>query len=476
VGDGRRLAWLVAIAAIVLFGPVAAWAQESATARVRVRGPGASAVERVIARVLASSGYRVATSRRRGAALRVTGRVDGADEGGPVTVHLAVRAGGALVARVRARGASRRAALERMESKLAPAVEAARARRGGARADRRADAREPAEGEGEREYDFDDAADDDDGAAADANATPAAVAAAPAAKPSTRPPARRRAARRRPVPARRTAARVEVESTPRGSAPADAAAGSDVSASAPEPGERARAPWVSIAVGPELYGRHFSYRDDLFQELQEYDVTATPAVTATATIYPMARGSRGALAGLGLAGAFTHVPSFDSEDGAGGQYTSEARSYALGARYRHAILGVEVAGALDYGSQSFSIASSGDMPAPDFPGVNYRYLRAGLGVSAPLWSRYSIAAAAGYRQVLSSGQIESDDFFPRSSARAFDADLELSAALAWGFDVRVGAALERYGHDLQPEPGDARVAGGALDQYLRLFLRLGYTY
>ena len=186
--------------------------------------------------------------------------------------------------------------------------------------------------------------------------------------------------------------------------------------------------------------------------------------------------SSGALAGLGAAGHFTHVPSFETEDGAGARYISEARSFAGGARYRYALGPVSLAAALDFGQQSFSIESRGDMAGPDFPAVKYRYLRAGLGASAPLWSRYSIAAAVGYRHVLSSGEIESAEFFPRTTARALDVELDLAAALLWGFDVRLGAALERYGHDLQPEPGDSKVAGGALDQYPRLHLRLGYTY
>jgi hypothetical protein len=204
-------------------------------------------------------------------------------------------------------------------------------------------------------------------------------------------------------------------------------------------------------------------------------VLATPAVGAVATVYPIGR-SRGALAGLGLSGRFTHVPSFDSEDGAGGRYTSEARSFSAGARYRLVLRSIEVAAAVDGGSQSFSIAPRGDMAEPEFPAVDYRYLRAGLDLSIPLWSRYALAAALGYRHVLDSGEIESADYFPRSSARGFDAELEMSAALLWGFDLRAGASLERYGHDLDPEPGDANVAGGALDQYPRLYLRLGYAH
>lgn len=232
--------------------------------------------------------------------------------------------------------------------------------------------------------------------------------------------------------------------------------------------------WLSLSVGPELYGRHYSYRDDLFEVLRAYDLTATPALTATAEVYPVSA-RRDPLAGLGVAARFTHVPTFDTEDVAGSQYESKAQSYVAGARYRIQIARVELAAAVDYGSQSFSIAPVADAPDPDFPDARYRFVRAGLGGAAPLVAGFALAGGIGYRQVLASGEIESGDFFPRSSARGIDGELELSYALMLGFDVRAGAALERYGHDLDPEPGDPRVAGGALDQYPRFYVRLGFT-
>jgi hypothetical protein len=443
----RRWRLCVAMAVMLAVGVAGSAAQAAPSARVRVRGPGADSVERAVARALASRGYRVIKGRRAG--LKISGRVRGGEQGKRrVTVALTVRSGGAVVGRLRVRAASRRAALVRVERELWPAIAPALARRGGDEAD-----------------DVDDAdvdVDEEEGEEADQISTAAAIAPAAPAAPAARSRDRARRAR-----GRRTAA-VDESSSGR------IAAGADVSASAPE-AERG-APWVSIAVGPELYGRHFTYRDDVFQQLQEYDVTATPALTATGEVYPMVGRSSGALAGLGAAGHFTHVPSFETEDGAGTLYTSEARSFAGGARYRYALGPVSLAAALDFGQQSFSIESRGDMAGPDFPAVKYRYLRAGLGAAAPLWSRYSIAAAVGYRHVLSSGEIESAEFFPRTTARALDVELALAAALLWGFDVRLGAALERYGHDLQPEPGDSKVAGGALDQYPRLHLRLGYTY
>ena len=412
------------VVVLVLVVPEAARADPGAdTARVRVRGSGASGIERAIARVLAEHRIRVVKGRKKPAAVRIDGRVRPGRRGGErVTVQLTVRRGAEVIGSMRVRAASARAAARTIERDLWGEI-----------------------------------------GTAVAGAPPAPVEAAPPVRAAVSP--RRRAPR--PVRSRRT----RVAAAP---AAPDATAEVDAStADATEPGGADR--WLSVAVGAELYARHFSYRDDLFEALNEYDLAGTPALTFTAEAYPLASRRRDALAGIGGAARFTHVPSFDSEDLAGARYTSKARSYALGGRYRRRIARVDVAGALDYGSQSFSIASAGDAPDPDFPAVRYHYLRAGLSAAAPVWSRYAIAGAVGYRQVLSTGEIESDDFFPRASARGLDLELELSAAIGWGFDVRAGAALERYGFALDPEPGDARVAGGALDQYARFYVRLGFT-
>jgi hypothetical protein len=433
VMQGRALARVAVLAAFLVAG--SAWAEPSPSARVRVRGPGAARVEKAVARVLTSHGYRVMRGRGKGVvALRVSGRVRRSGKR-HLVARLTARAEGEVVGRLRVRAASRRALLGKIENELGPTIERALARQDGEdRDDRRASEDIVAEAE------------------------PVATEAAPDADA---------VASAAPVAPRRRVRVAAAWARPTSSA--------DVTASVPDPAEREAAPWIRIAVGPELYGRRFTYRDDIFEQLREYDVLATPAVTATATVYPIGP-SRGGLAGFGLSGRFTHVPSFDSEDGAGGRYTSEARSFSAGARYRLIVAGIELAAALDAGSQSFSIAPRGDMAQPEFPAVDYRYLRAGLDLSIPLWSRYALAAAVGYRHILASGEIESAEYFPRSTARGFDAELELSAALLWGFDLRAGAALERYGHDLDPVPGDAKVAGGALDQYPRLYLRLGFAH
>jgi hypothetical protein len=49
---------------------------------------------------------------------------------------------------------------------------------------------------------------------------------------------------------------------------------------------------------------------------------------------------------------------------------------------------------------------------------------------------------------------------------AVDAALAVAYRFTSMFEARLGADLRRYGLDLHPQPTDARVVSGAIDQYI----------
>ncbi len=222
--------------------------------------------------------------------------------------------------------------------------------------------------------------------------------------------------------------------------------------------------------------RHFKYRDDVFQELRQYDLAGAAAFGVTADAYPL-HARRDWLAGLGGAARMWYARPFDSDAVNGESYTSKSNGWAVGARWRRTVAGVEVAGALDLGRQSFNVDAAGAEYESMVPAVRYTYVRPAVSGRLRFLDDYAAEVALGYRHVLSTGEIESEGYFPRLAARGIDIEAQLAYALPFviGFDVRAGAGLEQYGFDLNPEPGDASVAGGATDRYPRLFLRLGYT-
>lgn len=222
----------------------------------------------------------------------------------------------------------------------------------------------------------------------------------------------------------------------------------------------------SLAAGPELIGRSFSYRDDVFAELREYSLRGAFAVSMQADYYPLSQ--------FGVAAAVSLSPSFTTDGPFEEEYQSRTSGLRAGARYRRPLASGLITAALDYGQRSFSVGSSGESMSSGIPDVDYKFVRLATGASWPLTERFAVQGSLGYRLLLATGQIESEEYFPRSSAHGMDAELSLSAKVSGGFTVLVGTALERYGFALKPEPGDPNVAGGAVDQYLRYFVSVGY--
>ena len=307
----------------------------------------------------------------------------------------------------------------------------------------------------------------------------------PAAKPVTKklvaakapPPARAKpAARPQPVESEtEDAEEDETESESGSSSAVSTGDGVEMTMGDPEPAAGGET-WLSIGAGPELVARHFSYRDDVFQELRQYDLAGAAAFGITADAYPL-RTRRDWLAGIGGAARFWYARPFDSDAVNGETYTSKSNGWSVGARWRRTVAGVEVAGALDLGRQSFNVDAAGSEYESMVPAVRYTYVRPGVSGRLRFLDRYAAELSLGYRHVLSAGEISTEPYFPRLGARGFDLEGLVSYELPFvsGLDVRAGAGLEQYGFDLKPEPGDERVAGGATDQYPRVFLRVGYT-
>src|SRR5690606_4035409 len=211
--------------------------------------------------------------------------------------------------------------------------------------------------------------------------------------------------------------------------------GAAASASSP-PGTGA----LSLVVGPEMVGRRFGYRDDLFRELRGYELAGAASLGAGAEWYPLAERG-GHLARLGVAARLIVTPGFRSTDAEGRDYTSRAHHVTIGARYAVALGRLRLAAALGGGHQVFKTAPDDPEMESVLPGVSYRFVRAGLHAAAPLTGRYGLKGAIGYRHILSSGEIADADHFPRMSGMGIDLDLALVARLTAGLDLRLGGAL-----------------------------------
>ncbi|MEO1335055.1 MAG: hypothetical protein AAFV29_05410 [Myxococcota bacterium] len=228
-------------------------------------------------------------------------------------------------------------------------------------------------------------------------------------------------------------------------------------------GGRNRSP-LTVALGIGLQSRDYSYNDDVFQALRPYELSGAPAITADVRWYPAGHFTDGILQHIGIDARLRYLVGVSSEDSEGNQFDTGSFDVFGSLRGRLPFGAHEAGLALGFGTHSFDVDLPEDGPA--LPAVNYSYLRIGADSRFSLPASLELYFGAGFRQVLSSGDVSTDVWFPNASQAGVDAQL----ALGWSFydnlELRLGAEYTRYFFSLNPEVGDNPVAGGALDQYI----------
>jgi hypothetical protein len=240
-----------------------------------------------------------------------------------------------------------------------------------------------------------------------------------------------------------------------------------------DPGRAILGASATFAVG----GRWFSYNDALTKNLRTYDVFGAPIAMFGLEVYPLATREVSVVSGLGITGSYAQAFGLESAIEGGGPISTTWRSFDVGLRLRlragdgdgAPIVGLRAG----YGALAFSFDEPPAWLGDEVPSVDYGFLRGGADARLPL-GRAAILLSAGYRGVLSAGEV--GDRFRAGTVGAVDAGAGLAVALAAGFELRLLADYTRFFYAFEPEPGDAYVAGGALDQLLTVGLGAGFYY
>ena len=227
-----------------------------------------------------------------------------------------------------------------------------------------------------------------------------------------------------------------------------------------------RAQPFELQLGGGVLSRRLAYRDDLFHALRGYALRAAPLGTLSGRWYPGAHLTNGIGAHIGFEGSFEQGLLFDSLDSGGRSHDSDAWGYSLAARLRQPSGAHQLGAALGYREQAFSV-EGGDLPSGEgaVPGVTYRQLVAAVDARF-VFGPVAIDGRLEAAHVLSAGEMGDTNWFPRATGNRVSAMLELAYAFGGALAVTAGVELRRYFFDLDPEPGDPFVAGGAIDQYL----------
>jgi hypothetical protein len=226
---------------------------------------------------------------------------------------------------------------------------------------------------------------------------------------------------------------------------------------------------LDIAFVLRFFSREFTYNQSLQGPQQPYKLTVAPAPGLAVDYFPIPL--------VGVTGAFNLVVATASRDMEGSVYKTTAYSWLVGAKGRVSLGPVHVEPAVGYGSHVFNVVPfDHDPDRIKIAGVDYRHARLGGEVRLPLSSGMALAAGAHYMHILSAGEILDGKKYFFGSALGGEAHAGVTFPLNFikGSEGRVGLDLRRIAFAFSPEPGDTRVAGGAVDQYIGINLGFGY--
>jgi hypothetical protein len=222
----------------------------------------------------------------------------------------------------------------------------------------------------------------------------------------------------------------------------------------------------------EVCTRHFSYLDRVTSSLRSYDLLAAPLVGVHGELFPLSRTKVPVLKDVSVIGDYRLAFGLSSTDATGDSVSTSWSSFDVGARERvhlNESLALGLHGGYGQNDYTFGAVSEGTT----LPDVQYRFVAAGLDANLTL-SRLSLYLSGSYLGVLSAGLIGT--YFPRATLGGVEGTIGVAYSLAYGFELSLEVAYTRFFYSMNPEPGDAYVAGGALDQMGRGALGVGYVF
>jgi hypothetical protein len=233
-------------------------------------------------------------------------------------------------------------------------------------------------------------------------------------------------------------------------------------------------PFLDLQAAFGVGMRRFSYVDRVTPSLRPYDLSAAPMASVAATVYPFVFTRAPILRDFGVTGDYAQAFAISSEDSTGARVGTTWQSFDVGATERIPLTRALAASiSASYGGDDFQFDQSLAGGAAELPSVAYRFVRTGADLRVRLPFAFSASGGGSYLDILSTGYTE--EIFPRESVGGVEGHLGLSCWVARSWEASLGASYTRVFYAVNPVPGDASVAGGALDEQTRILAGLAYV-
>ncbi|HRI71889.1 MAG TPA: hypothetical protein PK156_46975 [Polyangium sp.] len=233
----------------------------------------------------------------------------------------------------------------------------------------------------------------------------------------------------------------------------------------------------SLRGGLEVGGRWFVYSDPLViaTNLRPYDVTGVPLLTFGGSLRPLIWSHVPILDHTTFSFDYAFAPTLESstsdEQTVNTNWDHGDVKLHVPIRFDKLPLTPRLGPTLGYGWLGFSFTTSSSL-SKEIPTVTYRFVRLGLTGEIAATKRLSILAACDYLSPISGGEVYSR--FRDPQVRGIDARAGAAFELAQGTRIFLLVDYTRFFSTFTPIPGDAYVAGGALDQFGRVEIGIEY--
>jgi hypothetical protein len=227
-------------------------------------------------------------------------------------------------------------------------------------------------------------------------------------------------------------------------------------------GEATAQRFLDVAIGGHGFSRGLTYNQLVKGDLREYQPRLLVGAAANIVYYPGAQFSSGFVTNVGLDVNVAQAFGIQSRTPDTTSYPTQIHDYNGGVRVRLPLDALEPSLTVGFGDSTYSFTGA-NRAALLLPDVHYQYVRAVVGVHVALPSNFSLFVSAGYRHVLSSGQIK-DAYFKSLTVRGAEADAYLAYGITNMIEARLGVDFRRYFYSMHSTNNDAFIAGGAVDQ------------
>jgi hypothetical protein len=223
------------------------------------------------------------------------------------------------------------------------------------------------------------------------------------------------------------------------------------------PAQIAAASVLDVALGGEVVGRHFEYRNGIQPGSSRYTLFPAPGARLRAQLFPLVRA--GAPWGdLGILAEYVRIYS-EMNDASGPAADVFPSSASAGLRARiHPGSRLVVGLSVEY---TFTSRRSVGPSGFELPDVTYRAVRPAVDTRVS-FGRASLLGEIGYRAIVDNDAISTRFYSPEG--RGFDAEFGAALLLARAIEARFAVDYEFYSFAFTPPSGTTFGQGSARDE------------